>query len=128
MTQIPIYRAKKINSDGWIEGYLLKLDTANSIHIETFEYFIYDELGFRDKIDPSTLAIHFENMIDKNGKKIFASLNENGIGGDNLDYHNLFKDVLFFKDSKLIFLGSNMYFHEGIYDTKEYEVIEIHKG
>lgn len=34
------------------------------------------------KIDPTTLAIHFPDMLDSQGNKIFASLNEDGKGGD----------------------------------------------
>ena len=33
-------------------------------------------------IDISTLAIHFPDMLDSQGNKIFASLSENGKGGD----------------------------------------------
>ncbi len=36
----------------------------------------------RSYVKPDTVAIHFPKMIDKNGKKIFASLNDSGIGGD----------------------------------------------
>jgi len=74
MTQIPIYRAKKIDSDEWFIGYLLKYSDGYYIKL----LYISTEI----MIDPSTLAIHFPNMIDKKGKKIFASLSEDGIGGD----------------------------------------------
>ena len=33
-------------------------------------------------IDKSTLAIHFPDMLDSQGNKIFASLQEDGKGGD----------------------------------------------
>ena len=73
---IPIYRAKKIGKDEWVEGHHVK---HNGKH-----WIIRDEYVFEleDEIDPSTLAIHFNNMLDKNGKKIFASLSEDGVGGD----------------------------------------------
>ena len=77
MNNIPIYRAKKIDSDEWVEGYLI---TKNSIG--DIDYNSDSPLYDIKEIDPKTLAIHFPNMIDKNGKKIFASLNEDGIGGD----------------------------------------------
>ena len=73
---IPIYRAKKIDSDEWVEGYVV-ISGENDI-----DYYICPFLGYQEQIDPNTLAIHFPNMIDKNGKKIFASLNEDGVGGD----------------------------------------------
>ncbi len=90
-TQIPQYRAKKIDSDEYVEGFLNydKLFSRYSIsescghdkcsvpcedeRIELYEYHV---------IDPSTLAIHMEDMIDSEGTKIFASLSEDGKGGD----------------------------------------------
>jgi len=55
MTQIPIYRAKKTGSDEWIEGYLQELK-GKYCFIEECPY------GFvRKYIDPSTLAISFDN-------------------------------------------------------------------
>lgn len=33
-------------------------------------------------VDPTTLAIHFPDMLDSEGNKIFASLQEDGKGGD----------------------------------------------
>jgi len=85
---IPIYRAKKIDSDECVEGnlleyqsnvYVLPYETMyklfnNCLNIENFE------------IDPSTLAIHFTGMLDSEGNKIFASLDEDGKGGDNVNY------------------------------------------
>ena len=41
------------------------------------------------RIDPTTLSIHFPNIIDSQGNKIFASLQEDGKGGDicqTIDY------------------------------------------
>ena len=78
MTNIPIYRAKKQDSDEWVEGYLNK-NMSGKFVIENERVY---------KIDPSTLAIHFDGMLDKNGKKIFASLNEDGVGGDDIKFGN----------------------------------------
>ena len=68
-TQIPIYRAKKIDSDEYIEGYYIELFKGNDIlHltaiIENDEYSMYNnddilELAYK-RIDPSTLAISFD--------------------------------------------------------------------
>lgn len=90
---IPIYRAKKIDSDEYVEGALI----ANAFFKrETKEpcCYIFDNSKidydcFVDiaeqlddyEIDPSTLAIHFPDMIDSEGTKIFASLSEDGKGG-----------------------------------------------
>ena len=89
MTQIPIYRAKKINSDEYIEGYLepsfdgemndcwaIRTSTKRNPHF--WGQNLYE-------IDPSTLSIHFPDMLDSQGNKIFASLSEDGRGGDVLN-------------------------------------------
>jgi len=41
-------------------------------------------LDYRQEIDPSTLSINFPDMLDLEGTKIFASLSEDGKGGDIL--------------------------------------------
>jgi len=88
MTQIPIYRAKKIDSNECVEGFLYNpTPSLFFILINNSGYInIDDELVIpgeeSPEIDPNTLSINFDNMIDKNGKKIFASLSEEGIGGD----------------------------------------------
>jgi len=83
---IPVYRGKKIDSDEYFEGLLVKgnSDTGK-------EAFFIQECDFwmEIQIDPTTLAIHFPDMIDSQGNKIFASLSEYGKGGDigqNDDY------------------------------------------
>ena len=85
---IPIYRAKKIDSDKYIQGYLLGM---------WGEYFISwgetNHVPNKVQIDPTTLAIHFEDMLDSEGNKIFASLSEDGKGGDIVEY-NTKKEVV----------------------------------
>ena len=58
------------------------------------------------EIDPSTLAIHFPDMIDSEGTKIFASLSEDGKGGDKIPTHtSLYKgeSVFYFdKENKAV--------------------------
>ena len=89
-TQIPIYRAKKIDSGEYVIGWL-----ANPT--PSLFYIFYNHCGYlnvnnevciqeneRAEIDPSTLAIHFPDMLDSEGTKIFASLSEDGRGGDIL--------------------------------------------
>ncbi|TET74380.1 MAG: hypothetical protein E3J43_09965 [Candidatus Heimdallarchaeota archaeon] len=80
MTQIPIYRARKIDSDEWMEGYYNPPFMYSTVDISK------DNIGtfgtMVNMIYPKTIAIHFPNMIDKNGKKVFASLSEDGIGSD----------------------------------------------
>ena len=79
MTQIPIYRAKKIDSDEWVEGYLIGSYIIKDIN-EAISININIDLP-RYRIDPSTISIHLPNMLDKNNNKIFASLSKDGRGG-----------------------------------------------
>ena len=79
MINIPICRAKKIDSDEYIEGYLMGVvqeDNLCSIREQNADY-----IG-GDICILTTLAIHFPNMLDIQGNKIFASLSEDGKGGD----------------------------------------------
>ncbi|MCR8711310.1 hypothetical protein [Aliarcobacter butzleri] len=100
---IPIYRAKKIDSGEYVEGYYFHQEWTGDYPSEDSEereekirHFITgftthdiwdDEEGhFKfmgiDEIDPTTLAINFPDMLDNEGNKIFASLSEDGKGGD----------------------------------------------
>ncbi len=76
LDNIPIFRAKKIDSSEYIIGYLEEHNT-NDFYISLMP----NEVDAY-KIDPTTLAIHFPSMVDSNGNKIFASLQEDGKGGD----------------------------------------------
>ena len=74
---IPIYRAKKIGSDEYVVGQYLTYKGYSTI---------FNEYGLDGvNIDDTTLSIHFPDMIDSNGNKIFASLSEDGKGGDIVD-------------------------------------------
>ena len=91
---IPIFRAKKIDSDKYTCGYLIRADDYESDSDEDqIVYFIMHKMeNYRtnevwdfvcnSRIDPATLAIHFPDMLDSQGNKIFASLQEDGKGGD----------------------------------------------
>ena len=105
MINLPIYRAKKLGTkDEYVEGNLVEIDNEYFIVKDTegcylasdcFHYLPYNE------IDPTTLSIHFQNMLDVKGDKIFASLNEDGKGGDilfDMEYeYTLYFDGLKFK-------------------------------
>lgn len=78
-TPIPIYRAKKIDSDEYVEGYLFGIWDKYYICWGTT-----NNVPNKVQIDPSTLAIHMDDMIDSEGTRIFASLSKDGKGGDNL--------------------------------------------
>jgi hypothetical protein len=99
MTNIQQCRAKKIDSDEYVEGYLHQLPNVRNKEDGTKKiYFIRWYVGLdllSREIDPSTLAIHFPDMLASdsdrllpNGEKdlrIFASLSDDGKGGDVLD-------------------------------------------
>ena len=80
MKSIPIFRAKKIDSNEYIIGYLKFDRKHNHYSINPI-----DDENTWHKIEENTLAIHFPDMLDSQGNKIFASLQENGKGGDKTD-------------------------------------------
>ena len=84
MINLPIFRAKKINSDEYVSGYL-KFTKYNN-RTEYIINYVYDSSSVfgECEIDQTTLAIHFPDMIDSQGNKIFASLSKDGKGGDIL--------------------------------------------
>lgn len=99
---IPIYRAKKIDSDEYVEGYFYQ-----PTHFISDGGKIIDEKSYDNvKIDLSTLAIHFPDMLDGQRNKIFASLQEDGKGGDVLYYKSkidlVTKTTVYFENYRLI--------------------------
>ena len=82
---IPIYRAKEIDGDEYIIG---SLDFNASRADDTF-YHIITGNRYNHTIDPTTLAIHFKDMVDSEGNKIFASLSKEGKGGDIVELKHI---------------------------------------
>ena len=74
---IPIYRAKKIDSDEYVMGWY-----SSPIIIEGKTYLSITNKDGEYRIDTTTLSIHFSDMLDSQGNEIFASLQKNGRGGD----------------------------------------------
>ena len=74
---IPIFRAKKLDSDEYVQGWY-----SSPILISGKLYVSITNTNGEFSIDTTTLSIHFPNMIDSQGNKIFASLQEDGKGGD----------------------------------------------
>jgi len=87
---IPIYRAKKIDSDEYVEGHY-SYDKAKDKHCIVSGVCLGDAYGLVKlyEIDPSTLSINFQDMLDSQGNKIFASLSKDGNGGDMLQKDEL---------------------------------------
>jgi hypothetical protein len=118
-TNIPVYRAKKIDSTDHII-FELKVFAYGKIYAVVYDshgVFVREDTDLINckliEIDVSTLAIHFPDMIDSEGTKIFASLSEDGKGGDVttdimnnnnesalifIEYKINFKDDVFIRD------------------------------
>ena len=82
-TNIPVYRAKKIDSDKYVMGLVCEAMEIHSVNKDLkplLRLWIWNKDGTYE-IDPSTLAIHFSDMIDSEGSEIFASLSKDGNGG-----------------------------------------------
>lgn len=99
MINLPIFRAKKLDSDKYIIGQYIETEFSNEEYcgIEEQETIIkhciikdfrtvhddYEYCNFDiTEIDIATLSIHFPDMIDSQRNKIFASLQKDGKGGD----------------------------------------------
>ena len=99
MKNIPIYRAKKIDSDGYVIGtlrtylssdfkkHLLLIDTIEVEKDDTKSYFIH----------PSTLAIHLPQLglLSKDNEKWFVSISQNGKGSDIFEVNDKHKTKLY---------------------------------
>lgn len=85
---IPIFRAKKIDSDEYVTGSYIKHTNPKQLIDENEPTFIHKIIEswnlINEEIDLTTLAIHFPDMLDSQGNKIFASLRGDGKGGDIL--------------------------------------------
>ena len=78
MIHLPSYRAKKLDTENeYIEGFL-KNCTDTGLDV----FWIQDKDFIDYRIDIDTLSINFPDMLDSQGNKIFASLQEDGKGGD----------------------------------------------
>lgn len=85
---LPVFRAKKIDSDEWVEGEKVGnfiLTNMGAIIGDSDTRFKINRDCFHE-IDQSTLSVHYtnSNMEDSEGTPIFASLSSDGNGGDEL--------------------------------------------
>lgn len=77
MIDLPIFRAKKLDSNEYVMGWY-----SSPIIIEGKMYLSITNKDGEYRIDTTTLSIHFPDMLDSQGNEIFASLQEDGKGGD----------------------------------------------
>ena len=135
---IPIYRAKRIDNDEWVDGDFLRgIDDNNNIVTGFISNWDEEVNNWQEiRIDQNTLAIHFPNMIDKNGKKIFASLSEDGVGGDEVyvagkgncvvtfDHDGAFCTIL----NNTTIIDDLFHLSDGLAEDDVEYIIGIHKG
>ena len=55
--------------------------------VEKETWYIMNNMSNTDMIDITTLSINFPDMLDSEGNKIFASLSEDGKGGDIVEFN-----------------------------------------
>ena len=100
MINLPIFRAFSETFDKYILGvpyfsdgryYMLVDDCNKNNNIGSGSY----------PIDETTLAIHFPDMLDSKGNKIFASLQEDGKGGDIMQDDEYF-GIAKYKDCQFV--------------------------
>ena len=100
MINLPIYRAFSETFDKYILGvpyfsdgryYMLVDDCNKNNNIGSGSY----------PIDETTLSIHFPDMLDSKGNKIFASLQEDGKGGDIMQDDEYF-GIAKYKDCQFV--------------------------
>ena len=113
---IPIYRAWCEKDSEYAVGFFISDDKENEIltRLDSGEMYARG-------IDTTTLAIHFPDMLDSQGNKIFASLSEDGKGGDIMkddEYYGIAK----YKDSRFVVEYENV--EECLYEGN-FEVIGI---
>ena len=120
---IPIFRAKKLDSDKYIIGQYIETEFSNEEYCDIEEQetiikhciikdfrTVHDDYEYCNfditEIDIATLAIHFPDMIDSQKNKIFASLQEDGKGGDIIETElkrvctAKYKEYFFYADNK----------------------------
>ncbi len=120
MINLPIYRAFSETFDKYILGvpyfsdgryYMLVDDCNKNNNIGSGSY----------PIDETTLSIHFPDMLDSKGDKIFASLQEDGKGGDIMQDDEYF-GIAKYKDCQFVVEYEDCI--DNI-DNGNFEVIEI---
>lgn len=133
MLNIPIYRAKKQDSDEYIEfNYYFEKDNKfyaiNRVISQLIDGWFSKTnvlIPLTQKIDATTLAIHFPDMLDSHGNKIFASLSEDGKGGDII--RSKFNHNCIVKYREYFFYADNKEKHINCFGFKNSTVIGIQK-
>ena len=83
-----------------------------------------DNLSNTSMIDISTLSIHFHDMLDSQGNKIFASLQENGKGGDICESKWFNTDIRLTVETESVRYSNSTMIQDG-YNISRYEYKKI---
>ena len=105
MSNLPIFRAKKIYSDEYVVGFYVDTVDFLTKTLKNTNGYITKNGSFHI-VDISTLSIHFPDIIDSQGNKIFASLQEDGKGGDILALEDIKKTAIWCSKTQAIMLSS----------------------
>ena len=145
---IPIFRAKTIKQDynEWeeyqelkkidgvwyaigfydckreVKTYLGDWETTHLILIRKST--VISEVKTAEIIDISTLSIHFPDMMDSQGNKIFASLQEDGRGGDICESKWFNTDVRLTVEIESVRYSNSTMIQDG-YNISRYEYKKI---
>ena len=109
---IPIFRSYELDTAFLIEGSYIKENgfymnnTIPDYNKPVVRHKICDEDGIYHEVSKDYLAIHFPDMLDSQGNKIFASLSENGKGGDVITYDEDIRIIAIYKNGTFIFKDS----------------------
>lgn len=66
-----LFRAKRVNNGGWIEGYCIASNGKTFIGMDATEHYCVPALRWFE-VDPETVC-KFTGLTDKNGKKIWKN-------------------------------------------------------
>lgn len=119
---LPIYRAKTKSKDGYIEGIVSPDGNFIIVEIKVKKAISQIVITEAYEIDPTTLSIHFPDILDSKGNKIFASLSEDGKGGDIIEYNGK-KEVVKYSNGTI---QTYMFIFEDLIDLN-IKVIGIHE-
>lgn len=108
MINLPIFRAKRINSDEYVFG--VPRQDSKGIY-EMIINVVEDGIAgvIQRYIEVDTISIHFPDMLDSQSNKIFASLQEDGKGGDIIETE--LKRVCTVKYKEYFFYADNKDYH-----------------
>ena len=95
-----LFRAKEKNSNNYVIGY----EYYN--HVEDEYYITHYVSGSNYKVDRTTRSINIEDMLDSQRNKIFASLQEDGKGGDIIKLDDNIKTAIWCSRTQAIMLYS----------------------